>query len=69
MRYLKRNEAKQGMTVWLDAGFTCHCAGQVVLKSDGEQLYFDCAQGQHAIVGQQLDDYYIGISLDKFGED
>jgi|HubBroStandDraft_2_1064218.scaffolds.fasta_scaffold03417_15 hypothetical protein len=41
--YLKLDDAREGMTVWLDAGFTCHEAGPVQLHCFTDQrLYFEC---------------------------
>lgn len=45
--YLKLNDAKDGMTVWLDDGFTCHPAGSVVLSGDKRKAKFACDKGYH----------------------
>ena len=66
--YLKLADAKQGMIVELDDGFTCRKAGRAVLYHDGLSvgpygLYFVCSDGSHLIQGQCYNDgiHCIGI--------
>lgn len=60
--YLNINAATEGMTVWLDNGFTCHDYGPVVIHGMGEQAYFLCDEGTHKLDGQcDEGDYCIGV--------
>jgi len=59
--YLKVDEAKAGMDIELDDGFTCCRAGKSKLKEDMTGLFFDCEAGGHFIDGQLEGNYYIGI--------
>lgn len=61
--YLKLTDAKDGMLVELDEGFTCRSAGKAMLYSDGSgAIYFNCDDGSHDISGQADDGIHcIGI--------
>lgn len=60
--YLKLSEAKDGMIVELDDGFTCRKAGKAMLYSKDGELYFFCDDGTHLISGQADDGIHcIGI--------
>lgn len=61
--YLKLSNAKEGMKVQLDSGFSCASEGEVILFMINEELCFACANGNHAIEGQADDDgiYCMGI--------
>jgi len=65
--YLKLADAKQGMIVELDDGFTCRRAGKAMLYHDGAKMgphgiYFMCEEGSHYIDGQVDDGIHcIGI--------
>ena len=65
--YLKLADAKQGMIVELDDGFTCRRAGRAMLYHDCLSvgpygLYFMCSDGSHLIQGQCEDGIHcIGI--------
>jgi hypothetical protein len=60
--YLKITDAKAGLEVEIDSGFTCREAGKVLLHADeGGLLWFSCNHGQHFLAGQAQDDYYIGV--------
>lgn len=50
--YLKLSEARDGMFVWLDDGFTCHVPGRVQIHDLGDGPYFECDCGQHKLDGQ-----------------
>jgi len=61
-KYLKITDAKEDQTVILDDGFTCHQAGKVTLRADGDRLWFACNDGRHYIDGQADDDIHcIGV--------
>jgi len=54
--YLKLADAKDGMIVELDGGFTCRRAGKAMLYHDrAKGLYFFCDDGSHYISGQADD--------------
>lgn len=65
--YLKLADAKQGMIVELDEGFTCRVAGKAMLFHDcvrggAEGIYFMCKEGSHFIRGQADDGIHcVGI--------
>lgn len=66
--YLKLDNAKAGMVVELDDGFTCHAAGKVTLEEDETGIYFTCKENHHVeenhhYIDGQADDgvYCIGI--------
>lgn len=61
--YLKLAEAKQGMIVELDSGFTCRNAGKAMLyANETGGLYFLCDEGTHHVKGQADDGIHcIGI--------
>jgi hypothetical protein len=64
----KIHELKEGDAVILDYGFTCHGPGQVTIKkNDQGLLYFDCADGQHHLIGQLAEDmvHLVGIYRDE----
>ncbi len=50
---MKLTDITPGQTVTLDAGFTCHKAGPVGVKSDDLGLYFECTAGHHYLDGQE----------------
>ncbi len=57
--YLKLSEAKAGMEIEIDGGFTCSDAGVALLHEDENGLFFYCENGHHYISD---DDYHcIGI--------
>lgn len=61
--YVKLSELKHGSKIELDGGFTC--AGSVVKTVQADEkgeLYFECREGYHFLVGQ-VDDgkYCIGV--------
>lgn len=59
--YLKLSEAKMGMKVELDNGFTC-ASGVVELDDDFLGIHFKCDQGFHYIDGQCDDgEHCVGI--------
>lgn len=61
-KYLKLAEARQGMWVNLDKGFTCRTPGAVLLRCDKGGMFFLCDHGQHYIKGQADDNIHcIGI--------
>lgn len=50
---MKLEDAKAGMTVYLDGGFTCAKAGPcTVHATNSGALYFCCDQGEHLLEGQ-----------------
>ena len=59
--YLKIADAKVGLEVELDNGFTCRVAGRALLRADPGGLWFMCDNGQHFLSGQAQDGYYIGV--------
>lgn len=61
--YLKLSDARPGMTVWLDGGFTCHASGRARLHGKyGPGAWYTCDAGRHYIDGQCDDGgYCIGI--------
>jgi hypothetical protein len=60
-KYLKITDAKDGLEVELDSGFTCHEAGKALLHADEGGLWFTCNHGQHFLIDQAQDGYYIGV--------
>ena len=61
--YLKLKEAKAGMKVEVDDGFTCTFATKNVLEADQDgDLFFLCDEGEHYIRGHADDGVHcIGI--------
>lgn len=60
--WARLSELKEGQTIELDGGFTCHRAGQVTLHSDPGGLYFECKDGHHYVIGQADDgEHCVGI--------
>jgi hypothetical protein len=63
--WLKLNEAKAGMLIETDAGFTCIEARRITLQSDKAGLFFACADGKHYISGQADDGIHcVGLYAD-----
>ena len=50
--YLNIEQAKEGMKVWTDFGFTCVRIEEVELFDNFEKAYFLCDDGRHMIDGQ-----------------
>lgn len=60
----KITEVKAGDVLVADAGFTCVEAGEVIVKSDDDGLYFECACGRHGLDGQlDFDDQQTLVGL------
>ena len=60
--YLKIADAKAGLEVELDDGFTCREAGKVTLHTaEGGLLWFPCNCGKHILLAQSDGDYYLGV--------
>lgn len=66
--FAKLSEVAVGDTIKVDSGFTCIEADteSTVLKSENEELYFDCKDGRHNLIGQTVmneesDDTLVGI--------
>ena len=59
--YLKIVDAKAGMIVELDNGFSCRRLGQVTLHCDGEMPWFPCTHGKHFLHGQTDGVHYLGV--------
>jgi hypothetical protein len=58
VEYLKLIDAKAGVPVHLDDGFTCIESSTVMLKENGHGIYFECADGHHYIDNQAIDGVY-----------
>jgi hypothetical protein len=65
MSFMKRDQAKPGVSVVADDGFTCIKGGTVlVIEQDEEgELFVPCAQGRHYLDGQLNDDEFVGLTL------
>lgn len=64
--WLRISDAKDRMTIWLDAGFTCAEAGPVTVHGNGEDAYFLCSDGQHDLISQCDDgEHCIGVYPQK----
>lgn len=62
--YLALDDAREGMQVVVDGGFTCMTEGdeKTIARNDDGELFIPCAEGTHALVGQlQEDGTLIGI--------
>lgn len=60
--WAKLSEVKDGNVIELGNGFSCRTAGKARVFSNGKDLYFDCAKGQHFLSGQANDsEHLVGI--------
>ena len=65
--WLKKSEAKPGMAIECDSGFSCLPAFSIrLLQSDNGDLFFRCNHGRHYLDGQLADGVdgeaeYVGI--------
>lgn len=57
-QYLKLADAREGMAVVVDGGFTCMDEGEekIIARDVEGNLCIDCREGGHALVGQLQDD-------------
>jgi hypothetical protein len=62
--WAKMSDMKEGMTIELDSGFTCHAPGEVEVKLADDGFYFECEEGRHYLHGQADDgEHLIGIYM------
>lgn len=62
-QYLTRTEAKPGVTVRTDGGFTCMKAGEEhVIETTDDGLFIRCRRGQHYLAGQLEGGEYVGLT-------
>ncbi len=63
IEYLRNTEAREGVSVIADGGFTCMNEGDVktIKKGSDDYLYIECSDGRHDLDGQLEGHQYIGL--------
>lgn len=62
-RYAEQGKLKAGDYVVTDGDFTCMPKGarRKVMKDEAGELYINCEDGGHYLVGQLQDGFYVGL--------